>query len=95
MWFGYGREELWFNKAEGRRYETTYVIWRKFAMWFIPIFYIFPQGLWVDMLHVHYGPYGNQNGVERKLPFDNMYIESGGYSTDPEWIRHIHSTESY
>lgn len=94
--WGWGREELWFDKDQ-RRYETTWQMLRRAIQWFIPLLFIFPIGVpkWIAMNM--YGDYGERPFLDysMKYPMDNLFVEYGGNSLEPEWLRHIHSQESF
>lgn len=96
QWWGYGREELWFDR-DTRRYETTWQMVRRLVMWFFPCFFIFPLGLPKYFAQNFYGEYGEKPFLDYSThyPMDNLYLEWGGCSLDPEWIRHIHTKESF
>eukprot|EP00759_Apiculatamorpha_spiralis_P052487 PhF_6_TR5738/c0_g1_i1/m.8453 len=94
MSWGWGKEELWIDK-EQRRYETTWQIFRKIAMCITIMAYIFPFGVPSMLLSWRYGDTGKNAWLKVPLPFDQNYIETGGNTLDPEWIRHIHSRESF
>ncbi|CUG91094.1 transmembrane protein, putative [Bodo saltans] len=96
MHWGWGREELWFDKDQ-RRYETTWELLRRAILWFVPLFTIFPVGLPKYLAQNLYGEYGEKPFLDfsTRYPHDNMFLEYGGCTVDAEWIRHIHSKESY
>ena len=96
MSFGWGSEELWVD-TQGRRYETTWQALRRFLMLCVPCFFIFPYGLPRVVNQLAYGEYGERPYLcfSNRMPLDNHYIENGGSVLDKEWLRHIHSKESY
>ena len=96
MDWGYSREEVWIDK-DTRRYDTTWQMFRRLIMWIFPTFFVFPIGLPYLICSNMYGEYGERPFLadSNKRPFDNLYIENGGQALDPEWVRHIHSKESY
>ena len=93
-WFGWGREDIWVEK-EDRRYETTWQRVRKYSLWYFPIWYVFPFGMFPLYAKNIYGEYGWKSWVCEKLPCDHMYLEYGFWCLDAEWLRHIHSRDSY
>ena len=93
-WFGMGREDVWIDNAD-RRYMTTWQRLRQYAMWFFPLMYIFPLGSWPLYAKELYGEYGWKSFLNEKQPLDQLYIEWGWQSVDAEYIRHIHSRDTY
>lgn len=93
-WIGWGREENWIDRDE-RRYQTTWQYFKKMLIFYIPAFYIFPFGLPGMLGREIYGEYGEKSFMPKKFPMDNLFIEWGGNSLDPEWLRHIHSKDSF
>ena len=93
-WFGWGREDIWIEKEE-RRYETSWQRIRKYVMWIFPLWYVFPQGSFPLMSKQSYGDYGWKSYICEHLPCDHMYIEYGWQSLDAEYLRHIHTRDSY
>lgn len=98
VFWGWGREDLWMDRDE-RRYQTFWQLGRKLLMVMFPAFYFFPVGMplvWAQQL---YGPYGEKSHLPEatRHPFDNAFLErnGSGYTLDPEWIRHIHSKDSF
>lgn len=96
MSWGWGRQELWVD-SDTRRYETTWQMTRRLLMWLFPLYFALPVGLPVLMSRSLYGEYGERPFLElmTHAPMDNHYIEWGGSSLDAEWLRHIHSKESF
>lgn len=96
--WGWGREELWMDRgSEMRRYDTTWQLARRAVMWFVPIFFIFPVAGPRMFARWFYGDYGEKPFLDftTRYPMDNLYLEFGGSTLDAEWIRHIHSKESF
>ena len=98
VFWGWGREDLWIDRDE-RRYQTFWQLLRKLVMVMFPTMYFFPVGApkkWVEM---QYGPYGEKPCLAEanRMPFDNYYVEMPGcgHPLDAEWIRHIHSKDSF
>ncbi|GET90935.1 hypothetical protein, conserved [Leishmania tarentolae] len=96
MFWGYGRQELWIDR-DNRRYETTWEMFRRLLMWFFPCYFIFPFGLPKFIAANAFGEYGEKPYLDAMMhsPMDNHYIEWGGSTLDAEWLRHIHSKESF
>ena len=96
MNFGWGREELWFDK-EFRRYERSWELIRRMLTAMMLTMYVFPIGIPAMLYCKRYGPYGEAPYLclLSKNAYDNYYIEAGGDTLDAEWIRHIHSKENH
>ncbi|KAG5472544.1 hypothetical protein LSCM1_03947 [Leishmania martiniquensis] len=96
MFWGYGRQELWIDR-DTRRYETTWEMFRRLLMWFFPCYFVFPFGLPKFLAANAFGEYGEKPYLDSLMhsPMDNHYIEWGGSTLDAEWLRHIHSKESF
>ena len=94
--WGWGREEVWLE-GQGRRYETTWQILRKWIMCCVPLFFVFPLTSIGYFANESVSEYGEKPWLcpYTHLPWDNMYIQCGFSSLDPEYIRHIHSKESF
>lgn len=92
--FGWGREDIWIEK-EDRRYETTWQRIRKYIIWYFPMWYIAPFGLMPGYCYSVFGDYGHKSFLNDKLPLDQMYIEYGFQPTDSEYVRHIHSRDTF
>lgn len=95
MGFGYSNEEVWGDRQH-RRYETQYMGLRKVILLSV-----------VSLTMISYLPriatqvFGDIDhevpwmSPELRAPLDNLYIEEGGNPLNAEWLRHIHSKESY
>ncbi|KEG08563.1 hypothetical protein DQ04_06911040 [Trypanosoma grayi] len=96
MFWGWGRQELWIDR-DTRKYETTWEMLRRLLMWFFPCYFIFPFGIPKWFAANYFGEYGEKPFLDYTMhyPMDNHYIEWGGNVLDAEWLRHIHSKESY
>ena len=98
VFWGWGREELWIDRDE-RRYQTFWQLVRKLVMVMFPTMYFFPIGAPKKWAADQYGPYGEKSFVSdtTRMPFDNQYVEThgSGYPLDAEWLRHIHSKDSF
>ena len=94
--FGLGKQNLWLSlDYASRRYETTYQLVRRLLMisglYYYGAFHLFPFIL--RGIGDEYGP--NPDICQAThFPFDNLYIERGFSTLDPEWLRHIHSKAS-
>jgi hypothetical protein len=98
VFYGWGREDLWIDRDE-RRYQTFWQLVRKMIMMIFPTMYFFPIGAPKEWAASQYGEYGEKSYLSEitRLPFDNLYLEthSCGYPFEPEWLRHIHSQDSF
>ena len=97
LW-GWGREDLWVDRDE-RRYQTFWQLMRKLVMVMFPTMYFFPIGAPKQWVESQYGEYGEKSHLSEitRMPFDNLYQETHGAGNmfEPEWLRHIHSKDSY
>mmetsp|Transcript_46330 Transcript_46330/g.142925 ORF Transcript_46330/g.142925 Transcript_46330/m.142925 type:complete len:153 (-) Transcript_46330:87-545(-) len=98
VFWGWGREELWIDRDE-RRYQTMWQLGRKLIMVMFPTMYFFPIGAPRQWAESQYGTYGEKSYLAEltRMPFDNQYLEThgAGYPLDAEWLRHIHSQDSF
>lgn len=96
MHWGWSREEVWWDRDQ-RRYETTWELFRRYLMWYFPLFFVFPLGGPRWFAKNFFGEYGEKPFLDpsTRYPGDNWYIEYGGDTLLPDWIRHIHTKDSY
>ena len=95
--FGWARQDTWWDIRGNRRYETSYELTRRFFILYLCLWVLPPGVLGSITMAVYGGEYHFMPYLYMftRMPVDNMFIEDGMDPLNREWVRHIHSQDSY